>query len=161
MKTAILALLVLTAGCGTPSSDNHRPHMLISADPSIGDSAALAGCKVWADYMDCEIAAPGVATTVIVPGAVMGAQDAYGVTEGTHVTIDVAASSAAGLDLAFVLAHEFGHRMGIISHLPEPAALMSATAAGTWKRAELSQADRDAAELLAMLRGANLPIVPN
>lgn len=142
MKTAILLVVLAAAGCGT-AVDN-RPHMLIAVldDSAVTIDEAVAGCRVWSDFADCDASASP--NTTVATGPLVAGYDAYAITAADSITVDVAAVDAARLVRTAVIAHEFGHRLGIVEHLLVPASLMSAETSVYWNKAELSQADRDA-----------------
>lgn len=139
MKTLIVCL-ALTVGCGSEAQDRIRLVML-TADP-----AALEGCQVWSDYIDCSLTdSPARANTTV--GYMPTGLEAYGECALRDIQLNRDTIARDRMDPAFVFAHEIGHRAGILSHVDGPA-LMAEDAAGTWNRMELAEADRAVMELL-------------
>lgn len=144
MTKTVLLMMLAVMGCGAASTER-RTRLVISAGDGINEADALAACNVWAEFVDCTtVGKPN--TSIVVGPSFGGGQDVYATTELTSITIDTAWLERDGVPLAFALAHEFGHRIGIIDHVHGPA-LMALDAAGTWLRAELSDTDRDAARI--------------
>lgn len=156
MKTAALLVVLGLVGC-SGSAVEQRRQLVISVD-GVSETDALAACNVWAEFVDCTtVGEPNTRVAVGASDAADG-QDVYAVTTLTSITIDTAWLARDGVPLVFALSHEFGHRLGIIDHIPGPA-LMARDAAGTWLRAELSDADRDAAARAQAVSLVGLQIV--
>ena len=142
MKTALFLVLLGLVGCGGQVAEQRRT-LVITVD-GVSETDALAACNVWAEFVDCTTAGEPNTRVAAGPSNAADGQDVYAVTTLTNITIDTVWLARDGVPLTFALAHEFGHRLGIIDHIPGPA-LMARDACGTWARAELSEGDRAAA----------------